>query len=91
MGDSLNISLNALEHNFENQEFWQGFHAAYMQAHFNYVWELATSADKALLEKFAGKALQAGEAPGGAVVAALAATPVPAAPAPKKGRPVNRK
>ena len=41
MGDSLNISVNALEHNFENQEFWQGFHAAFMQAHFNWLWDLA--------------------------------------------------
>lgn len=78
MGDSLNISLNALEHNFENQEFWQGFHAAYMQAHFDYLWELATAADKAVLDKFVAEAAKALESPGGAAVAALAATPVPA-------------
>jgi hypothetical protein len=83
MGDSLNISLNALEHNFENQEFWQGFHAAFMQAHFNYLWELATAADKALLDKFAADAAKGGEVPGGAVTAASAATPIPAASAPK--------
>ncbi len=45
MGDSLNISMNALMHNFENQEFWQGFHAAFMQAHFSMLWDLATAAD----------------------------------------------
>jgi phosphatidylserine/phosphatidylglycerophosphate/cardiolipin synthase-like enzyme len=77
MGDSLNISLNALQHNFENQEFWQGFHAAYMQAHFDYLWELATAADKALLDKFAGAAAKAGIPPGDAAIAAAAATPLP--------------
>ena len=41
LGDSLNISMNALEHNFENVGLWQGFHAAYMQAHFDYLWGLA--------------------------------------------------
>jgi len=80
MGDSLNISLNALEHNFENQEFWQGFHAAFMQAHFNYLWELATSTDKALLAKFAGADKKAGILPGDAASAAAAATPVPGEP-----------
>lgn len=83
MGDSLNISLNAFQHNFENQEFWQGFHAAYMQAHFDYVWSLATSADKALLDKFAVDFANSGQEPGGAVTAALAATPIPAKPSPR--------
>jgi phosphatidylserine/phosphatidylglycerophosphate/cardiolipin synthase-like enzyme len=94
MGDSLNISLNALEHNFENQEFWQGFHAAYMQAHFNMLWELATTSDKAMLDKFAAAAANAGEPKGGAATAAAAATPVPAktapaTPAPAKKAPVK--
>ena len=67
MGDSLNISLNAFQHNFENQEFWQGFHAAYMQAHFNYLWTLATAADQAVIDK----------------LVAESAKPAPAAPNPK--------
>ncbi|HXT01303.1 MAG TPA: phospholipase D-like domain-containing protein [Elusimicrobiota bacterium] len=85
MGDSLNISLNALKNNFENQEFWQGFHAAYMQAHFDVLWDLAASADKVLLQKLA---LQAEASPDGgtAAPAAAAATPVPAKPAPKPKR-----
>ena len=78
MGDSLNISLNALQHNFENQGFWQGFHAAYIQAHFNYLWELATTADKALLDKFAAGDKRAGILPGDAASAAAAAAPLPA-------------
>jgi hypothetical protein len=84
MADSLNISVNALEHNFENQEFWQGFHAAFMQAHFDYLWNLATAADKALLDKFAGGPV--GKTPSDASAAAAAATPVPAPakPAPPK-------
>ena len=83
MGDSLNISLNALEHNFENQEFWQGFHAAFMQAHFDYVWGLASVVDKVMLDKFVAEAAKAVESPGGAATAANAATPVPGAPAAK--------
>jgi phosphatidylserine/phosphatidylglycerophosphate/cardiolipin synthase-like enzyme len=89
MGDSLNISLNAFQHNFENQEFWQGFHAAYMQAHFNYLWTLATAADKALLDKLAAEAASTGEPKGGAATAAEAATPVPAKPAPAKKAPAK--
>jgi phosphatidylserine/phosphatidylglycerophosphate/cardiolipin synthase-like enzyme len=88
MGDSLNISLNALTNNFENQEFWQGFHAAYLQAHFNVLWDLATAADKALLDKFAAQAADSGEAKGGAATAAEAATPVPK-PAPTKKTPAK--
>ena len=41
MGDSLNISMNALNHNFENNGFWQGFHAAFIQQHFDTMWGLA--------------------------------------------------
>ena len=63
MADSLNISENALMHNFENQGFYQGFYAAYMQAHFNYLWELATEASKALLDKLAAEANGGGKAP----------------------------
>jgi hypothetical protein len=51
MGDSLNISGNALNHNFENTQFWQGFHAAYMQAHFDYLWGLAEEPTQELLTK----------------------------------------
>lgn len=51
MGDSLNISRNALDHNFENTAFWQGFHAAFMQAHFNMLWDLATEPTKEMLDK----------------------------------------
>ena len=56
MGDSLNISRNALEHNFENTQFWQGVHAAYMQAHFDWLWTLATPIDKELIQKLEEKA-----------------------------------
>jgi hypothetical protein len=56
MGDSLNISLNALNHNFENTELWQGFQAAFMAAHFEFVWGLAEAADKVLLDKLAAEA-----------------------------------
>ncbi len=89
MGDSLNISLNALTNNFENQEFWQGFQAAYMQAHFNCSWPLATAADKVLLDKLASWAADSGEAGGGAATAAEAATPVPAKPKPTKTAPAK--
>jgi phosphatidylserine/phosphatidylglycerophosphate/cardiolipin synthase-like enzyme len=51
LGDSLNISQNALNDNFENTQFWQGFHAAYMQAHFNYLWNLASAPTQELLAK----------------------------------------
>jgi hypothetical protein len=51
LGDSLNISQNALNDNFENTQFWQAFHAAYMQAHFNYVWTLASEPTQDLLAK----------------------------------------
>jgi hypothetical protein len=51
LGDSLNISENAFEHNFENVELWQGFHAAYMQAHFDLLWGLAAEPSSALLAK----------------------------------------
>jgi phosphatidylserine/phosphatidylglycerophosphate/cardiolipin synthase-like enzyme len=95
MADSLNISDNALEHNFENQEFWQGFQSAFMQAHFNMLWQLATAADQAMLDKFAkeGAETSGGASPGPAAPAAPA-TPVkpakpikptkPAKPAPTK-------
>jgi phosphatidylserine/phosphatidylglycerophosphate/cardiolipin synthase-like enzyme len=56
MGDSLNISMNALNHNFENTGYWQGFHAAFIQAHFNTLWGLATTADAAMLAKLAAEA-----------------------------------
>jgi phosphatidylserine/phosphatidylglycerophosphate/cardiolipin synthase-like enzyme len=90
MGDSLNISLNALTNNFENQEFWQGFQAAYMQAHFNVLWPLATAADKVLLDKLASQAADTGEAKGGAATAAEAATPVPSKPKPSKTAPTKK-
>lgn len=51
LGDSLNISRNALEHNFENAQFWQGFHAAYMQTHFDFVWSLAAEPTAELIAK----------------------------------------
>ena len=89
MADSLNISLNALEHNFENQEFWQGFQAAFMQAHFNYLWNLATAADKALLDKFAAEPV--GQTPSDASAAAAAATPVPAPAKPAPAKPAAPK
>jgi phosphatidylserine/phosphatidylglycerophosphate/cardiolipin synthase-like enzyme len=89
MGDSLNISLNALQNNFENQEFWQGFHAAYMQAHFNVLWDLATAADKVLLDKLASEAAAAPDG-GTAAAAAAAATPVPAKPAPANKTPAKK-
>lgn len=72
MGDSLNISLNALNHNFENTGFWQGFHAAFIQKHFDALWALAAKADQALIDKLAAE---------GANGAAPVAT---AKPAPKK-------
>jgi phosphatidylserine/phosphatidylglycerophosphate/cardiolipin synthase-like enzyme len=88
MGDSLNISQNAFQHNFENQEFWQGFHAAYMQAHFNYLWTLATAADKALLEKLAGEAAAGdGEASADSAKPVPPAKTTPAKPAPTKKAP----
>ncbi|MDE2143484.1 MAG: hypothetical protein KGJ84_13845, partial [Elusimicrobia bacterium] len=55
MGDSLNISMNALNHNFENTGFWQGYHAAFIQKHFDSLWELATKADRALIAKLAAE------------------------------------
>lgn len=51
LGDSLNISNNALQHNFENTQFWQGFHAAYMQTHFDFVWGLASEPTAELMAK----------------------------------------
>ena len=56
LGDSLNISQNALNDNFENTQFWQAFHAAYMQAHFNYVWALASEPTQELLAKLRDEA-----------------------------------
>jgi hypothetical protein len=82
MGDSLNISENAFVHNFENQEFWQGFHAAYIQAHFNVLWDLATSADKAMLDKLAS---ESGDDSGSA--SAESQPPAPAKKAPAKHAP----
>ncbi len=52
MGDSLNISNNALVHNFENTQFWQGFNAAFMQVHFDLLWSLAQAPTAELLAKF---------------------------------------
>jgi len=69
LGDSLNISRNALEHNFENAQFWQGFHAAYMQAHFDFVWGLAAEPTAELVAKLKAeyeKHRQAAAASGGA-------------------------
>ncbi len=51
LGDSLNISENAFLHNFENVELWQGFHAAYMQAHFDLLWGLAEMPSAQLMAK----------------------------------------
>jgi hypothetical protein len=51
LGDSLNISENALKNNFGNTQFWQAFHAAYMQAHFDFVWDLASEPSQELLAK----------------------------------------
>ena len=52
LGDSLQHQRKrALAHNFENVELWQGFHAAYMQAHFNLLWGLAEEPSQALLAK----------------------------------------
>ncbi|MDE2143582.1 MAG: hypothetical protein KGJ84_14335, partial [Elusimicrobia bacterium] len=59
MGDSLNISMNALNHNFENTGFWQGYHAAFIQKHFDSLWALATAADQALIDKLAAEAAAA--------------------------------
>ncbi len=51
-GDSLNISNNALAHNFENTEFWsEPWLVRFMQNHFEYVWGLAHPMDEALLQK----------------------------------------
>ncbi len=93
MGDSLNISMNALQNNFENQGFWQGFHAAYIQAHFNYLWTLATPADSALLEKLASESDGSGEASGGTSADSSPAPPskkAPAKKAPAKKGPVKK-
>lgn len=55
MGDSLNISRNALTHNFENTQFWQGLYVAYMQAHFDWLWSIAKPIEKAAIEKLREK------------------------------------
>jgi phosphatidylserine/phosphatidylglycerophosphate/cardiolipin synthase-like enzyme len=72
MGDSLNISNNALMHNFENTEFWQGFHAAYMQTHFDFLWGLAEAPAADLVAKLRAEwekrqqTASAGDEPAGA-------------------------
>jgi len=51
MGDSLNISKNALDHNFENIQFWGGIYVVIEQQHFEYVWGLASDLSQELLAK----------------------------------------
>jgi hypothetical protein len=51
MGDSLNISQNALNHNFENIQFWGGIYVVIEQAHFEYVFGLAKDVTDQLMAK----------------------------------------
>ena len=64
MGDSLNISNNALAHNFENTGFWQGFAAAFIHAHFNALWDLASDPTAELLAKLKEEYDRKSDAPG---------------------------
>ena len=58
-GDSLNISNNALHHNFEITQFWTGFIAQFLQAHFNALWEIAQEVDMGTLVTMAKENLLA--------------------------------
>ncbi len=49
--DSTNISKNAFEHNFENNQFWTGVDAVIMQEVFEALWKLASPLDRASIAK----------------------------------------
>ncbi len=60
-GDSLNISENALHHNFENVQFWTGLPVSFFQAHFDWLWTLAKEIDAATLSQARAEAATGGE------------------------------
>jgi hypothetical protein len=63
MADSLNISGNAFNHNFENIQLWNGFYAKFLAAHYRYMWNLAHTLPPDLIAKLRAKL--AGEKSGG--------------------------
>ncbi len=90
LGDSLNISENAFLHNFENVELWQSFHAAYMQAHFDLLWGLASAPTSAILAKMRAAAARHGGGSGPAAPSGpkrKPRRPAPAKPARPKKKP----
>jgi hypothetical protein len=55
MADSLNISNNALMHNFENTQFWVGWFVEFMQAHFDTLWALAHPVEQKTIDHWREK------------------------------------
>lgn len=55
MADSLNISGNAFNHNFENIQLWNGFYAKFLAAHYRYMWNLAHALPPDLIAKLRAK------------------------------------
>jgi hypothetical protein len=55
MADSLNISGNAFNHNFENIQLWNGFYAKFLAAHYRFMWNLAHDLPPELIQKLREK------------------------------------
>ena len=55
MADSLNISKNAFNHNFENIQLWSGYYAQFLAAHYRYLWNLAHELKPDLIAKLREK------------------------------------